>query len=217
MFPGLRNNLKSSGPSLYEYSISYSTLKRSFAPQILTTTRAGSTEAIAQHIVKDQLVIKHGIFPKHLIGKKHALLEGLKIFESYHFDVLDYSLDSLGVQRVNDIRVSEAFLPKQKLEPAAVLKQEILDFDPVDSYENGLRQWFLEADATLAKLNEEVGNAKLVLDDTKFERRQAEQKLQQMSTAFTEYNKWLLANPHESVIIGEALGQLESTTNSTEA
>jgi len=57
---------------------------------------------------------------------------------------------------VNDIRVSEASLPKQKLEPAAVLKQEILDFDPVDSYEKGLRQGFLEADATLAKLNEEL-------------------------------------------------------------
>jgi hypothetical protein len=164
--------------------------------------------------VKDQLVIKHGMFPKYLIGKEHALLESLKIFESYHFDVLDYSSDSQGVQKVNDIRVSEAFLPKQKLEPAAFLKQEILDFDPVDSHEKGLRQGFLEADATLAKLNEEIGNAKLVLDDTKFERRQAEQKLEQMSTAFTQYSKVLLANPHEFVIIGEALGQLELTTNS---
>jgi hypothetical protein len=34
--------MKSSGPSLYEYSISYSTLKRSFAPRILTTTSACS-------------------------------------------------------------------------------------------------------------------------------------------------------------------------------
>jgi hypothetical protein len=173
-------------------------------------------EAIAQHIVKDQLVIKRGMFPKHLIGKEHALLESLKIFESYHFDVLDYSLDSQGVQKVNDIKVSEAFLPKQKLEPAAVLKQEILDFDPDDSYEKVLRQEFLEADATLAKLNEEVGNAKLVSEDTKFERKQAERKLEQMSTAFTQYKKWLLANPHEPVNIGEALGQLELTTKSTE-
>jgi len=37
MFPDLRNNLKSSGSSLYKYSISYSTLKHSFAPRILTT------------------------------------------------------------------------------------------------------------------------------------------------------------------------------------
>jgi len=90
---------------------------------------------------------------------------------------------------VNDIRVSEASLPKQKLEPAAVLKQEILDFDPVDSYEKGLRQGFLEADATLVKLTEEVANAKLVLDDTKFERRQAELKLEQMSTVFGAIQK----------------------------
>jgi hypothetical protein len=34
--------MKSSGPSLYEYSIRYSTLKRSFAPRILTTTSACS-------------------------------------------------------------------------------------------------------------------------------------------------------------------------------
>jgi hypothetical protein len=38
MFPYLRNNLKGSGSSLYECSISYSILKRSFAPRILTTT-----------------------------------------------------------------------------------------------------------------------------------------------------------------------------------
>jgi len=56
----------------------------------------------------------------------------------------------------------------------------------------------------------------LVSDDTKFERRQVQQKLEQMSTAFTQYKKWLLANAHESVIIGEALGQLELTTKSTE-
>jgi hypothetical protein len=43
MFPDLRNNLKSSGPSLYECSISYSTLKRSFVPRILTTTSGGGT------------------------------------------------------------------------------------------------------------------------------------------------------------------------------
>ena len=40
MFPDLRHNLKSSGLLLYECSISYSTLKRSFAPRILTTTSA---------------------------------------------------------------------------------------------------------------------------------------------------------------------------------
>jgi hypothetical protein len=40
MFLDLRNNLKGSGPSLYECSISYSTLKRSFAPRILTTASA---------------------------------------------------------------------------------------------------------------------------------------------------------------------------------
>ena len=38
MFPDQWTNLKSSDLSLYEYSISYSTLKRSFAPRILTTT-----------------------------------------------------------------------------------------------------------------------------------------------------------------------------------
>ena len=37
MFPDLRNNLKGSGSSLYECSISYSILKRSFAPRILIT------------------------------------------------------------------------------------------------------------------------------------------------------------------------------------
>jgi hypothetical protein len=40
MFPDLRNNLKSSRSSLYACSISYSTLKRSFAPRIPTTTSA---------------------------------------------------------------------------------------------------------------------------------------------------------------------------------
>jgi hypothetical protein len=40
MFLDLRNNQKSSGSSLYECSTSYSTLKRSFAPRILTTTSA---------------------------------------------------------------------------------------------------------------------------------------------------------------------------------
>jgi len=38
MFPDLRNNLKSSGSLLYKCSICYSTLKRSFASRILTTT-----------------------------------------------------------------------------------------------------------------------------------------------------------------------------------
>jgi hypothetical protein len=33
-------------------------------------------------------------------------------------------------------------------------KVEVLDFDPIDSYEKGLGQGFLEADATLAKLTE---------------------------------------------------------------
>ena len=45
MFPDLRNNLKSNGSSLYKCSISYSTLKRSFAPRIWTTTSG------AQHII----------------------------------------------------------------------------------------------------------------------------------------------------------------------
>jgi hypothetical protein len=40
MFLDLRNNQKSSGSSLYECSTNYSTLKRSFAPRILTTTSA---------------------------------------------------------------------------------------------------------------------------------------------------------------------------------
>jgi hypothetical protein len=40
MFPDLRNNLKSNGSPLYKCSISYSTLKRSFAPRSLTDTRA---------------------------------------------------------------------------------------------------------------------------------------------------------------------------------
>jgi hypothetical protein len=38
MFPDLGNILKSSGSSLYECSISYSTSKRSFAPRILIST-----------------------------------------------------------------------------------------------------------------------------------------------------------------------------------
>jgi hypothetical protein len=38
MFLELRNNLKSSGSSFHKCSISYSTLKHSFAPRILTTT-----------------------------------------------------------------------------------------------------------------------------------------------------------------------------------
>jgi hypothetical protein len=37
IFPDLRNTLNGSGSSLYECSISYGTLKRSFAPPILTT------------------------------------------------------------------------------------------------------------------------------------------------------------------------------------
>jgi hypothetical protein len=37
MFPDLRNNLKSGGLSLYECSMGYSILKRSFASRILTT------------------------------------------------------------------------------------------------------------------------------------------------------------------------------------
>ena len=41
MFPDLRNNLKSSGLSLYECSISYNTLKCSFAARILITTSGG--------------------------------------------------------------------------------------------------------------------------------------------------------------------------------
>jgi len=41
MFPDLRNNLKSNGSSLYKCSIGYRTLKRSFAPRILTTTSGG--------------------------------------------------------------------------------------------------------------------------------------------------------------------------------
>jgi hypothetical protein len=44
IFLDLRNNLKSSGSSLYECSISYSTLKRKFAPRIPTTTSDGSSE-----------------------------------------------------------------------------------------------------------------------------------------------------------------------------
>jgi hypothetical protein len=42
MFLDLRNNLKSNGSSLYKCSISYSTLKRSFAPRILTATSEGN-------------------------------------------------------------------------------------------------------------------------------------------------------------------------------
>jgi len=42
MFLDLRDNLKSSGSSLYECSISYSTLKGSFAPRIPTTTSAAA-------------------------------------------------------------------------------------------------------------------------------------------------------------------------------
>jgi hypothetical protein len=38
----LRNNLESNGSSLYKCSISYSTLKRSFAPRILTATSEGN-------------------------------------------------------------------------------------------------------------------------------------------------------------------------------
>jgi hypothetical protein len=38
MLPDLRNNLESSGSSLYECSISYSTLILTLAPRILTTT-----------------------------------------------------------------------------------------------------------------------------------------------------------------------------------
>jgi hypothetical protein len=41
MFPDLRNNLKSSGSLLHKRSITYSTMKRSFAPRILTTTSEG--------------------------------------------------------------------------------------------------------------------------------------------------------------------------------
>jgi hypothetical protein len=40
MPPDLRNNIESSGLSLYECSISYGILKRSFASRILTTTSA---------------------------------------------------------------------------------------------------------------------------------------------------------------------------------
>jgi hypothetical protein len=43
MFADLRNNLKSSGSSLYECSINYSTLKRSFASRIPTTTSGRSS------------------------------------------------------------------------------------------------------------------------------------------------------------------------------
>ena len=42
MFLDLRDNLKSSGSSLHECSISYSTLKGSFAPRIPTTTSAAA-------------------------------------------------------------------------------------------------------------------------------------------------------------------------------
>jgi len=38
MFPDPGNNLKSNGSSLYKYSVSYSTLKHSFASRILTIT-----------------------------------------------------------------------------------------------------------------------------------------------------------------------------------
>jgi len=40
MSPDLRNNLKSSGPSLYDCSMTYITLKASIASHILTTTGA---------------------------------------------------------------------------------------------------------------------------------------------------------------------------------
>jgi hypothetical protein len=49
IFLDLRKNLKTSGPLLYECSISYSTLKRSFAPRILTTTSDPVLENIPFH------------------------------------------------------------------------------------------------------------------------------------------------------------------------
>jgi hypothetical protein len=47
MFSDLRNNLKRSGSSLYECSISYSTLKCSFASRVLTTTGGEMPEALS--------------------------------------------------------------------------------------------------------------------------------------------------------------------------
>jgi len=47
MFPKVRNNLKSSGSSLHKCSISYSALKFSFTPRILTTT--GTPFLLAAH------------------------------------------------------------------------------------------------------------------------------------------------------------------------
>jgi hypothetical protein len=52
MFPDLRNNLKRSGLSLYECSLSYSILKRSFAPRILITTSGVSVNGASAGVVE---------------------------------------------------------------------------------------------------------------------------------------------------------------------
>jgi len=51
MFLDLRDNIKSSDSLLYECSVSYSTLKRSFASRILTTT-SGNRTADSFSVVK---------------------------------------------------------------------------------------------------------------------------------------------------------------------
>jgi hypothetical protein len=50
MFPDLRNNIRSGNSSLYECSISYSTLKHSFVSRFLITTSASTRVLLERNL-----------------------------------------------------------------------------------------------------------------------------------------------------------------------
>jgi len=78
MFPDLRNNLKSSDPLLYECSISYSTLKRSFAPRILTTT-----SGIIPTDAASQADMDFDDYAREMLKKDLTLEAKVEAFEEY--------------------------------------------------------------------------------------------------------------------------------------
>jgi hypothetical protein len=77
MFPDLRNNLKTSGSSLYQCSISCSTLKLSFAPRILTITsklpRGPATVSSPERQAAQERILKNPVIGGCIVAEGTGL------------------------------------------------------------------------------------------------------------------------------------------------